>query len=88
MNQNVGLTFELNSEFVKKNKDVMPKFIRENIVTEVVISAVTAITNGVSLPCVVEYTSNSGKTGDAIVKSWSETKKVLQICESSQKSIS
>ncbi len=57
-----------------------PKFIRENIVTEVVVS----ISNEVSLPCAVEYTGKSGKTGDAIVKSWSDTIRVLQMCESCQ----
>ena len=86
LKENVGLTVDIDVEFVKKNKNVTPKVIRENIVTEVVISAVTTIVNEVSLPCVVEYKSRSGKMGDAMAKSWSDRIKILQLCESCQES--
>ena len=84
LKENVSRTVNKDVEFVKKNKNVTPKFIWENIVTEVVISAVTTIGNEVSLPCVVDYKSRSGKTGDAMAKSWSDTIKILHICESCQ----
>lgn len=76
----VGLNIDVDIDFVK-DSEVTPEFLKEHIVTEVLISSVTTLDNGVSMPCVTAFLPKGGKTGEAMTASLLSTIKTLQICE-------
>ena len=82
----VGLNIDVDIDFVKSN-EVTPDFLNEHIDTEVLISSVTTLDNGVSMPCVTDFLPKGGKTGEAMSASLLSTIKALQICESCVKRI-
>ena len=57
------------------------EFLKENLITESIISTVTSLDNKGSHPCAIEYSTKSEKTGVV------QQVRILQTCESSQKRI-
>ena len=81
---NVGLTFNLDIDYVRRNPKPSPDFLKENLVTEAIVSSVTSIDNKCSLPCAVEYSTKSGKTAESCHNMFIEQVKILQTCKSCQ----
>ncbi len=85
LKENVGLTFNLDIDYIRKNSKPDTKFLKENLVTEAIVSSVTSLDNKCSLPCAVEYSAKSGKTAESCHNMFIEQVKILQTCESCQK---
>ena len=79
--RNVGLTIDADAQFVQENPNPSPEFLSEHIITEALVSSITALDNSCSLPCAVEYVGKKGKTGEEMKKRFDTTCKLLQICE-------
>ena len=62
-----------------------PEFLRENIVTEAIVSSLTSLDNFCSLPVAVDYTTQRGKMGEAMAELFENHIRTLQACESCQK---
>ena len=60
---NVGLTTPVDPRYVLKTTSPSPYFLKENIVTEALVSFLTSLVNFGSLPVAVDYTPQAGKTG-------------------------
>ena len=73
----VGLNIDVHIDFVKNN-EVTLEYLKEKIVTEVLMSSVTTLDNGVSMPCATEFPPNGGKTGEAMSASLLSTVKKSQ----------
>lgn len=71
--KNVGLTVKVDIPFAKSNPQRSPKFLRANVVTEVLVSSVTTLDNSSSLPCAVDYVSKSNKSGEESIFSHCKT---------------
>ena len=84
LKENVGLTFNLDIDYVRRNPNPSPDFLKENLVTEAIVSSVTSIDNKCSLPCAVEYSTKSGKTAQSCHNMFIEQVKILQTCKSCQ----
>ena len=61
LKENVGLTFNFDIDYVRRNPKPSPDFLKENLVTEAIVSSITSIDNKCSLPCAVEYSTKSEK---------------------------
>ena len=85
LKQNVGLTIPVDLLYVLKNPSPSPDFLKENIVTEALISSLTSLDNFCSLPVAVDYTPQAGKSGAYMAKLFQERIKTVQVCESCQK---
>ena len=85
LKENVGLTFNLDIDYIRKNPKPNTEFLKENLVTEAIVSSVTSLDNKCSLPCAVEYSAKSGKTAESCHSMFVEQVKILQTCESCQK---
>ena len=83
--ENVGLIFPVNLDYVKKNPTPSPDCLKENIVTEAIVSSLTSLDNFCSLPVAVDYTTKSGKTGQTMSSYFEEHIKTLQICQNAKK---
>ena len=82
LKENVGLTFNLDIDYVRRNPKPSADFLKENLVTEAIVSSVTNIDNKCSLPCAVEYSTKSGKTAESCHNMFIEQVKILQTCKS------
>ena len=71
-------------DYVKEHPVPSPEILKENIITEAVVSSLTTLDNKNSLPCAVEYSTQKGKTGDAMTESFESHIKTLQMCQSCQ----
>ena len=84
LKENVGLTFNLDIDYLRRNPKPSPDFLKENLVTEAIVSSVTSIDNKCSLPCAVEYSTKSAKTAESCHNMFIEQVKILQTCKSCQ----
>ena len=85
MKQIVGLTHHIDKDFVSHNPQISPDQLSGQIITEALVSSVTCLDNICSLPCGVEYSAQSGKTGNEMESLFLNEIRVLQMCESCQK---
>ena len=69
--ENVCLIFPVDLEYVKKNPAPSPQHVKENIVTEAIVSTLTSLVNFCSLSFSVDYATKSCKTGQAILSYFS-----------------
>ena len=79
LKENVGLTIPIDLLYVLKNPSPSPDFLKENIVTDAIVSSLTV------LPVAVNYTPQAGKSGPYMAKLFQEHIKTVQVCESCQK---
>ena len=84
LKENVGLKFNLDIDYIRKNPKPSADFLKENLVTEAIVSSLTSIDNKCSLPCAIEYSTKSGKTTEACHNMLIEQVKILQTCKSCQ----
>ena len=84
LKENVGLTFNIDIDYVRKNPKPSADFLKKNLVTEAIVSSVTSIDNKCSLPCAVEYSTKSGKTAESFHNVLIKQVKILQTCKSCQ----
>jgi hypothetical protein len=80
----VGLVFPVDLDYVKKNPTPSPDHLKENIVTEAIVSSLTSLDNFCSLPIAIDYTTKSGKTGQTMSSYFEEHIKTLQVCQTCQ----
>lgn len=59
--ENVGLIFNIDIDYVRKNFKLSVDFLKKNFVIEVIVFFVISIDNKCSLFCVVEYFMKFGK---------------------------
>ena len=79
--RNVGLTIDVDYRFVQENPQQSPEFLSEHIITEALVSSITALDNSCSLPCAIEYAARKGKSGGEMKNRFDTTCKLLQVCE-------
>lgn len=84
LKENVGLKFNLDIDYIRRNPKPSADFLKENLVTEAIVSFLTSIDNKCSLPCAIEYSTKSGKTTEACHNMLIEQVKILQTCQSCQ----
>ena len=82
---NVGLSFNIDIDYVRNNPSPDAEFLKENLVTEAIVTSVTSLDNKCSLPVAVEYSGKAGKTAESCENMFLEQLKILQTCESCQK---
>lgn len=83
LKEHVGLTFNLDIDYIKKNPKPNTDFLKENLITQaIVLASVTSLDNKCSMPCAVEYSAKSGKTAKSCQDMFKEQVKILQTCES------
>lgn len=82
--ENVGLKFPVDLDYIKKNPKPSPEHLKENIVTEAIVSSLTSLDNFCSLPVAVDYATQSGKTGQTMSNLFEEHIKTLQVCQTCQ----
>lgn len=80
----MGLVFPVDLDYVKKNPTPSPDHLKENIVTEAIVSSLTSLDNFCSLPIAIDYTTKSGKTGQTMSSYFEEHIKTLQVCQTCQ----
>lgn len=80
LKENVGLKFKVDLAYVKEHKDPSADDLRENMITEAIVSSLTTLDNKFSLPCAVDYATQKGKTGEVIAKN-STNIETVQLCE-------
>lgn len=85
LKENVGLTRNLEIDFVKNNPKPTIAFLKDNLVTEAIVSSVTSLENKCSLPCAIEYSTKAGKTAEACKEMFEKQVRILQTCEACQK---
>lgn len=85
LKENIGLKTPVDIQYVKENLTPSPEYLKDNIVTEAIVSSLTSLDNFCSLPVAVDYTTQSGKTGQAMADLFREHIKTLQSCESCQR---
>ncbi len=85
LKENIGLKTPIDIDYVKANPTPSPDHLKENIVTEAIISSLKSSDNYCSLPVAVDYATQSGKTGDDMTNFFEGHIKTLQVCESCQK---
>ena len=85
LKENIGLTTPVDLRYVLGNPCPSPDFLKENIVTEALVSSLTSLDNFCSLPVAVDYTPQTGKTGPHMADIFQEHIKTLQACVSCQK---
>ena len=84
LKENVGLKFPVDLEYIKKNQKPSPEHLRDNIITEAIVSSLTSLDNFCSLPVAVDYSTQSGKTGQTMSSLFEEHIKTLQVCQACQ----
>lgn len=62
----MGLKFKVDLDYIKKNPKPSPEHLKENIITEAIVSSLTSLDNFCSLPIAVDYATQSGKTGQTM----------------------
>ena len=75
--QNIGLNVKVNYEFLSKNPEPSLEYLKNNIITEVVVTSVTTLDNTASLSCGIEYVPKKGKLGGNTEKFFIETIKII-----------
>lgn len=85
LKENVGLTRNLKIDFVKSNPQPTTGFLKDNLVTEAIVSSVTSLDNKCSLPCAIEYATKAGKTAESCEEMFEKQVRILQTCEACQK---
>ena len=81
LKENIGLKKPVDIHYVYENPSPSPEYLKENIVTEAIVSSLTSLDNFCSLPVAVDYTTQSGKSGEAMADLFREHVKTLQVCE-------
>ena len=76
----VGLDIPVDIAFIEKNPKIMPEFLQNHIVTELVVSSVTTLDNAISFPCSAEYVPEAGKTGEIVKGKILSQIRALQMC--------
>lgn len=66
LKENVGLKFKVDLAYIKEHTDPSADDLRNNIITEAIVSSLTTLDNKFSLPCAVDYGTQKGKTGEAM----------------------
>ena len=69
---------------MSKNLEPSLEYLKDHIVTEVVVTSFTTLDNTVSLHRVTEYVPKKGNSGENLEKSFIETIKIIQSCERCQ----
>lgn len=77
----VGLTERIDLRFVKNNPKPDTEFLKSHIVTEAVVSYISSMDNGISLPISVDYVGKKGKTGEHMQEKFKKEVETLQTCE-------
>lgn len=85
LKENVGLKIPVDINYLKANPSPSPDRLKENIVTEAIVSSLTSLDNFCCLPVAVDYVTQSGKTGETMTSMFEEHIKTLQLCKSCQK---
>ena len=81
LKENIGLKKPVDIHYIHENPSPSPKHLKENIVTKAIVSSLTSLDNFCSLPVAVDYTTQSGKTGEAMADLFREHIKTLQACK-------
>ena len=81
LKENIGLTFNLDIDYVRRNPKPSADFLKENLVSKAIVSSVTCIDSKCSLPCAVDYSTKSGKTAESCHSMFIEQVKILQTCK-------
>ena len=55
LKEHVGLTRNLKIDFNENNLQPTTAFLKDNLITEAIVSSVTSLENKCSLPCTIEY---------------------------------
>lgn len=84
LKDNMGLTKPVDLNFIQTNPTPSSDYLKDNIVTEAIVSSLTSLDNLCSLPVAVDYTAKCGKTGEAMATLFEQQIKTLQACESCQ----
>ena len=79
---NIGLSFPVSVDYVKKNTPPDPRQLEQDIIHEAVVGCVTSVYNVTSLPLSVECCTKSGKTGENVYKITKDHIRQLQVCYS------
>ena len=85
LKENIGLKTPVDIHYAKENPSPSPDYLKDNTVTEAIVSSLTSLDNFCSLPVAVDYCTQSGKTGQAMVDLFREHIKTLQTWESCQR---
>ena len=85
LKENVGLTIHVDFRYVLKTPFPSPDFLKENIVTEALVSFLTLLSYFCSLSVAVDYTPQVGKESPYMPESFHELIKTVQVCETCQK---
>ena len=85
LKENIGLKTPVDIHYAKENPSSSPDCLKDNIVTEAIVSSLTSLDNFCSLPVAVDYCTQSGKTGQDMADLFREHIKTLQTCESCQR---
>ena len=80
----MGLKFPVDLDYIKKNPKPCPGDLKENIITEVIVSSLTLLDNFSSVPVAVDYATQSGKTSQVMSNLFEEHVKTLQVCQACQ----
>ncbi|KAJ7383334.1 hypothetical protein OS493_028882 [Desmophyllum pertusum] len=75
LKENIGLTTPIDIHYVQGNPSPSPDYLKDNIVTEAIVSSLTSLDNFCSLPVSVDYTKQSdcphvGKSMKAAFSNW------------------
>lgn len=84
LKENVGLKFPVDLDYIKKNPTPSPEHLKENIITEAIVSSLTSLDNFCSLPVAVDHTRKAGKTGETMSSLFEKHIKTLQVCQACQ----
>ena len=85
LKENVGLKFKVDLAYIKEHTDRSADNLRNNIITEAIVSSLTTLDNKFSLPSAVDYATQKGKTGDAMANEFETHIKTVQTCEACQR---
>ena len=85
LKENVGLSFNMDLNYINSNPLPSPEQLKESIITEALVSSVTSLDNNCSSPCAVEFSTKTGKKGEAIMETFTSQIKILQMCLFCQK---
>lgn len=85
LKENVGLTIHVDLRYVLKTPFPSPDFLKENIVTEALVSFLTLLSYFCSLSVAVDYTPQAGKESPYMPEHFHELIKTVQVCETCQK---
>ena len=85
-NINVGLEKnEVSLQYCRDNPFLDAKDLKEQIITEAIVSSLTSIDNKLSLPVAVDYSAKSGKSGTNMNNLFTSQILLLQMCDACQK---